>query len=259
MLVGLLITPFALTNSSAHASDDCGRLTVGWIDWPPYQMADTTSRGGPVGVDIDAAEKYLGRLGCELEYIQQPWARLLKQMKEGKLDVLLGMSNTQERRQYARFSKAYRNETLWLFMKAGRTEFDSFKRLHDIIGTTFRLGVSRNAYLGKEFDALNKNPEFRERVFKNIGGEKFQMLIGGRVDGFMVDMETGKARIREEGLEGLIVPHKSLKIDLGTIHIMFGRNSISDELLTRLNEIIDQDIFLEQNSALPGSSATPNS
>ena len=252
---GLLITPVLFISNTVYASDPCGRLTVGWIDWPPYQMENPAFPAGaiadanPMGIDIEAAEKYLGALGCELAFVKKPWARLLKQMEEGELDILLGMSETKERRLYANFSRAYREETVWLYMKAGKTEFDHFTGLEDIIGTKFRLGVSRNAYLGQEFDDLSKDPKFRERLYKNIGGENFHMLIGGRVDGFMVDKETGKARIKAEGLEGLVVPHQNVKVDLGSIHIMIGQNSLSDELLAILDEIIEQDLSQMQKSA----------
>ncbi|MEH6631668.1 MAG: transporter substrate-binding domain-containing protein [Halopseudomonas aestusnigri] len=256
LFLGLISTSLVLFSNISYASEACGRLTVGWIDWPPYQMvnpafpADAVPKAKPIGIDIEASEKYLGALGCELEYVKKPWARLLKEMEAGKLDVLLGMSDTAERRQFAKFSKAYRNETVWLFMKAGRTEFDHFQGLNDILGTSFRLGISRNAYLGEEFELLSENPKFREHLFKNIGGENFHMLVGGRVDGFMVDMETGKARIKADGLEGLVVPHRNVKIDLGSIHIMIGQNSLSDELLLRLDEIIEQDLTQNQKNAM---------
>ncbi|MFD2205864.1 substrate-binding periplasmic protein [Kiloniella antarctica] len=254
---GLLTASLLFFSNTSYASESCGRLTVGWIDWPPYQMVNPAFPVGPVadanpmGIDIDAAEKYLGALGCELVFVKKPWARLLKQLEEGDLDVLLGMSDTKKRRQYANFSKAYREETIWLFINAGRTKYDHFTKLEDIIGTNFRLGISRNAYMGEEFDKLSENPKFRERLFKTVGGENFQLLIGGRVDGFMVDKETGKARIQIEGLEGLIVPHKNVQIELGPVHIMVGHKSLSDELLTKLDEIIEQDlVWSEQNAQI---------
>ncbi len=263
--LGLFSTALVFSSNISYASEACGRLTVGWIDWPPYQIvnpafpADAVPMANPMGIDIEAAEKYLGALGCELEYVKKPWARLLKEMEEGKLDVLLGMSDTQERRQYAKFSTAYRSETVWLFMKAGRTEFDHFQSLNDILGTNFRLGISRNAYLGEEFEQLSENPKFREHLYKNIGGENFHMLVGGRVDGFMVDMETGKARIKADGLEGLIVPHNNVKVDLGSIHIMIGQNSLSDELLMRLDEVIEQDLDQVQKNAMFSHTTVPSS
>ncbi|WP_419905175.1 substrate-binding periplasmic protein [Kiloniella sp.] len=265
LLSGLLISIFTFSGQAVQANESCGQLTVGWLDWPPYQMenpafpSDAVPQGNPIGIDIAAAEKYLGALGCELRYVKKPWARLLKEMGEGRLDVLLGMSDTEERRQYAKFSKAYRNETVWLFMKAGRTEYDHFRGLSDLIGTNFRLGISRNAYLGEEFEKLSENPKFRERLFKNIGGENFHMLVGGRVDGFMVDKETGKARIKADGLEGLVVAHENVKVDLGSIHIMVGQNSLSDELLTRLDEIIEQDLSRIQQNAMFNFAADPSS
>ncbi|KLN61654.1 hypothetical protein WH96_04765 [Kiloniella spongiae] len=244
ILAGFILT-FA---SSVRAEEACGELTVGWIDWPPYQMVGKNGDDSkPIGVDIRAAEKYLGALGCDLKYVSKPWARLLKALKEGRLDVLLGMSNTVERRKYANFSAPYRNETVWLFMLANRHDFDHFTGLKDIIGSSFRLGVSRNAYYGEEFLALMKKPKFKDRVFQAIGGENFQMLISDRVDGFLVDKETGKARIKADGLGGVVIPHEKVKVELGPVHIMLGKNSMPPGLLKKLNTIIQQDMIIPQS------------
>ncbi|WP_299374336.1 transporter substrate-binding domain-containing protein [uncultured Kiloniella sp.] len=244
ILAGLILT-FA---ASAQAEDSCGELTVGWIDWPPYQMVgENNDSSQPVGVDIQAAKKYLGALGCDLKFISKPWARLLKSMEEGQLDVLLGMSKTEERSKYATFSAPYRNETVWLFMRANQHDFDHFTGLKDIIGTKFRLGVSRNAYYGDEYLKLMEDPKFKSRVFQAIGGENFQMLMTDRVDGFLVDKETGKARIKEDGLVGDIVPHNHVQVDLGPVHIMFGKNSISRGLMDKLNAIIEKNVVIPQS------------
>ncbi|WP_120497303.1 ABC transporter substrate-binding protein [Kiloniella sp. EL199] len=244
ILTGLILT----VASPVQSEETCGELKVGWIDWPPYQMVGKSGNDSdPVGIDIRAAEKYLGALGCDLKYVSKPWARLLKALEEGRLDVLLGMSNTEKRRKYAHFSAPYRNETVWLFMLANQHNFDDFTGLKDIIGSSFRLGVSRNAYYGEEYLKLMENPKFKDRVFQAIGGENFQMLVSDRVDGFLVDMETGKARIKADGLEGVVVPHKKVKVELGPIHIMLGKNSLSPGLLKKLNTIIRQDMILPQS------------
>ncbi|WP_421784145.1 substrate-binding periplasmic protein [Kiloniella litopenaei] len=249
MGVGLILaTPVRAETITGQKDKSCGELTVGWIDWPPYQMVGKDNDSSqPVGVDIQAAKKYLGALGCDLKFVSKPWARLLKAMEEGRLDVLLGMSKTDERSKYAKFSSPYRNETVWLFMRSNQHDFDHFTSLKDIIGTQFRLGVSRNAYYGDEYLKLIEDPKFKSRVFQAIGGENFQMLISDRVDGFLVDKETGKARIEADGLQGQIVPHNNVKVDLGPVHIMFGKNSISSGLLEKLNGIIKKEVGVPQS------------
>ena len=65
-------------------------------------------------------------------------------------------SKTPEREEYALFSDPYRTESAVMYVRiedAGKYNFDS---LEDIIGTEFKLAVTRGYYYGEEFEELKR-------------------------------------------------------------------------------------------------------
>ena len=60
--------------------------TLRWDDDPPFSMQ--TADGGVVGIAIEINRATLARLGCQTKLRKLPWARALKELELGRLDVL---------------------------------------------------------------------------------------------------------------------------------------------------------------------------
>ncbi|TMN70854.1 transporter substrate-binding domain-containing protein, partial [Pseudoalteromonas maricaloris] len=58
--------------------------------------------------------------GCDYQFINVPWGRALKMLAEGKLDMMLSVTRTSEREQFAYFIGPQRMETIVFAMNRSR-------------------------------------------------------------------------------------------------------------------------------------------
>ena len=117
----------------------CGK-TLRWDDDPPFSMLLPNGEIGGINVDINRLT--LERLGCQVTLVKLPWARALKELEQGRLDVLPGAFRRPEREVYAYFSGAILQPSRnILFMRKGDPARDGLHGLLDLLGTSFRLGA----------------------------------------------------------------------------------------------------------------------
>lgn len=76
--------------------------TLRWDDDPPFSMQ--TADGAVVGIDVEINRAALARLGCQIKLRKLPWARALKELELGRLDILPGAFRRPDREVYAHFS-----------------------------------------------------------------------------------------------------------------------------------------------------------
>ncbi len=106
----------APTPASAGAS--CSKPVVTAVGpFPPYVYQDAQRQWS--GIDIDMAQAIFQEAGCTLAFAtSMPATRYITLFELGKVDMMLGASDTEERRRMARFSSAYRYESVALFALA---------------------------------------------------------------------------------------------------------------------------------------------
>ena len=85
------------------AAEPC-TLRVGWEPYAPFTFAD--ENGEATGADIDLITAVADAIGCAIVPVELPWARILKEVEQGTLDVSTSTSRTPEREQWALFSQA---------------------------------------------------------------------------------------------------------------------------------------------------------
>src|ERR1700741_3194460 len=92
-------------------------FTVAVGPYPPYVYRDAHRQW--TGIDIEMARAIFREAGCTLAYAESmPALRYMVLFKQGKIDLMLGASDTEDRRQYAVFSTPYRFEDVALFALA---------------------------------------------------------------------------------------------------------------------------------------------
>ncbi|KAF0813087.1 hypothetical protein IGB42_02487 [Andreprevotia sp. IGB-42] len=85
-------------------------------DWAPYSYKN--AQGQFVGLDLELMQAIFKEAGCKLEYKTNiPRIRRHVMHKDGQLDVLFAASETEERKQFSWFTKAYRDEVTGLFAR----------------------------------------------------------------------------------------------------------------------------------------------
>lgn len=178
--------------------------TLRWDDDPPFSMQ--TADGAVVGIDVEINRAALARLGCQIKLRKLPWARALKDLELGRLDILPGAFPRPEREVYAHFSGPVlppsRNI---LFMSAQAMPHWPVTRLLELQHTEFRLGAQINVAYGADYEQLMRDPAFAARVSIVANRSSLWRMVGkGRIDGVIADENTGAYEIQQLGLSDQI-------------------------------------------------------
>ncbi len=126
------------------------------------------------------------KAGCSLEVVGSPWPRSLALLREGKIDLMLTMSYTLEREQYADFiGPHYLEETVLVLDKQ---YLPKVKKLSDILLLPGAVGVLRDAWYGDEFAQVSLETEFQPYLqYANSLTQKLNLLQKERVVGMLED------------------------------------------------------------------------
>jgi len=204
--------------------------TLRWDDDPPFSMQ--AADGSVVGIDMDINRAVLERLGCQVKLRKLPWARALKELELGRLDILSGAFRRPERELYAHFSGVYlppsRNI---LFMHQQALERWPLQDLLELQHSEFRLGAQIDASYGEKFQQLMGDPVFAERVvLLSNRSSLWQMIAKGRIDGLIADEYTGVYEIRQLALDHLIKP-SAVVVSSAAAEVAFSKRSIEPDFV----------------------------
>ena len=78
-----------------------------------------TTNGEATGADIDLIKAIADEIGCSVVPVELPWARILKEVEQGTLDLSTSTSWTPEREQWALFSEPYRETEIAIYVRRG--------------------------------------------------------------------------------------------------------------------------------------------
>lgn len=208
----------------ALAFAECEK-TLRWDDDPPFSMQ--AEDGTVVGIDIDINRAVLERLGCRAALRKLPWGRALKELENGRLDILSGAFRRPEREVYAHFSGVFlppsRNI---LFMHVQALERWPFERLAELQHSEFRLGAQIDASYGEEYQQLMADPAFAARVVMVPNRSSLWQMVGkGRIDGLIADEYTAAYEIRQLGLDAQIKP-SAVVVSSAAAEVAFSKRSV---------------------------------
>ncbi len=223
------------TTATTETEEAC-EITMGWDPWEPYHFSGL---GGRVqGLDIDLITAIAERTDCEIEFLQGSWAGLLRMIRTGELDLLLGATRTDEREEFAWFSDPYREENFSLYVRSAEAEQWSDQSLQDLIEGGFRIGVTQGYIYTSEITDLQSDPAHGDQFIEAAVGElNFTHLLDHRIDGFLEDpfVFTAIDRRRNWGVE---MEPLNLAFGSGEVHMMFSRESVDESLVQRFNEAL---------------------
>lgn len=215
-----------------------GDFLVGWELWYPYQYHN--KQGQLVGLDIDSFNAIAKHADVKSQFIETPWKRHLQLVKDGRVDIAFGASYSQEREEYAYFTKPYRLEKVNLFVRKGNKDKIKLSKLSDLKASTYMIGVEGGYFYGNDYQELIKDIDFQDNISEVVDIEQnVTMLLDGHIDGFLVDPLTMRAFTQKYKMEDEFEVH-DLEIYQDTIHIMLSKKSMSKEMLLSFNKAIDE-------------------
>ena len=140
------------------------------------------------GKDIELIEATFSHLPHTYKLVEMPWARILKSLETGVIDLTVSAAVTPERSVYALFStQPYRYNHHMIFgIKDKLPLLKQVKTLPDIINKDILLGVLRGAVYSDLYHDLLNNPEFsRHLIYFDNDQNMADITLKGRVDAYI--------------------------------------------------------------------------
>ncbi len=218
--------------TASDAASACA-LTVGWDPWEPYHYL--AIGGQPQGLDIEIVGAVAEHAGCDLEFLQGGWDTLLRLLRAGELDLMLGATRTPAREDWARFSEPYRSESFRLYVLDRQAEEFAGRGLEALLEDGFRLGVTQGYYYGPGINRLIEQPGLENQVLEAPVGElNFTWLLDMQIDGFIEDPFVAAAieRRRRDAEPIVALPDE---LSEGQVAFMFSRESVDAGVVERFN------------------------
>lgn len=203
VLRGLLAICVVVTLGAGCAWAQCIK-TVRWNDDAPYAFRAVD--GEVAGVNADLVRAALKSMNCEAQFVELPWARALRELELGRLDILPGAFRTPERERYAYFSRPVIRSPNVLFIAKRVAGHYKPKTLADLSGTGFRMGAQIGVAYGPDYDALIKTPAFAAQITPVTSRRNaWKMIELDRLDGIIADENSGLVELQQMGLSEAIV------------------------------------------------------
>lgn len=200
---GFVLVSVGYALSLGNATAQCVK-TVRWSDDPPYSFK--SADGDVMGLNAEIVRAALKTMQCEPRFVELPWARALRELEQGRLDILPGALRTPEREKFAFFSRPVNRSPNVLFVTKGAGSRYKLKALADIAGTGFRLGAQIGVAYGPDYDAQIKTAVFLAQITPVTSRRSaWKMMELDRLDGLIADEVTALVELQQMGLSETIV------------------------------------------------------
>ena len=220
----------------AQARGCSGPITVSTGQWEPYAYFDAGGRF--VGIDIDMTRAIFKEAGCVLvELPSRPTVRNLLLFESGEIDLMMGASLTPERQRFARFSVAYRDETVGLFSlaeNAGR--YRAMRSFDALLASPATLLAPKAGWYGAQYARHMQEMREAKRLSQFMDfAQGMRMLAAGRADFMMGDASAVENAAVHLGVRVQPLPFWVLQ---APVHLMFSRRTVTPADVARLDAAI---------------------
>ncbi|EIS3740666.1 transporter substrate-binding domain-containing protein [Aeromonas hydrophila] len=212
-------------------------LLVGWSSWHPFSFRDEQQQ--LQGLDIDLLEAIFNRAGFHANYSEMPWARVLRELEFGTIQLTMSANQTAERDLYARFTLPYRNEeTVLLIRRQDKGRWQEITQLSDLLSRPdFTIGLLRDFDYGTDFRTFMQSPQMQQRLLVRLKMEPLiKLLLAGRIQGVVMD----PMGLQQLNLAGIPLDQLTTLLDIQQtpVHLMLSRRTTTQQQLQRLDEAI---------------------
>ena len=178
-----------LLSAEGVSTPALGTLTMCVDHYPPLQIL--RDNGEAIGENIAVTRRLVSQLNFELDFTQNiPFGRCLQWLKEGKVDIMGGILDTDDRRQFAHLF-LYKDVTIkQFFVRKNGPKINNFSDLKGL-----RIGVIRGVKHFKQFD--NARGDHFNKVELLSLQAAFGMLNKGRLDAVLCTDRHGHRVIQQ--------------------------------------------------------------
>src|SRR6185369_17157469 len=198
-------------------------VTVGGDrDYPPYEFLDKD--GQPSGYNVELTRAIANVMGMTVEFRLGSWSEMREALQSGKIDVLPGMSYSEERASEVDFSLPHTIVNHAIFARRDSPMINSLEELEGKTVAVHRSGIMHD-YLARS--------GFRGRlVLTDTPADALRQLAAGKTDYAIVAIVPGMYIIRELKLTNLMPVVRNV----ATHRYCYAVDKGNVELISRFNE-----------------------
>ncbi len=223
----ILAATLSLMGLASNA--DAREISMLTVEWAPHYGSELPEKGLTTAI-VKAAFKVVGH-SSDVDFI--PWARALKEVEEGKADIVMGAYHNKEREQSYIFSDPIYFLELGLIARPG-LGVSKYKTLHDL--TPYSIGISRGFANSEEFDSASYLDK-HTATFPNLNIRK---LFRGRIDMAVMNFDLFRYEAKKEGFCISDVEFMEPPLETHGLYLMASRNILDgDNIITDFNRGLD--------------------
>jgi polar amino acid transport system substrate-binding protein len=145
--------------------------------------------GAVRGIDVEILSAVMEGAGLRPVFVKIPWARQLKLLEQGELDIAMSASVSDDRKAYADWTQTYRSEKSGLMKLASNSAAP--KSLTELLGSKAKVGLIRGSEFGGEMAKLQADPRFNDLIVSTTSNQNnLDMLRKGRFPYVLEDQTT---------------------------------------------------------------------
>jgi PAS domain S-box-containing protein len=165
-------------------------------NWPPFNY---NLNEKPTGLSIDYMNILVDRIGIEVEYITGEWGELLDMAFNKKLDVMLNIVSTPERREHLLYTGSYMKNPNVIIAK----DASNISGIESLYGkrVSFPSGFFYEELLKTQFPQIKRIPV--KDLLASLKEVEF-----GRADAALGELAVANYLIRENHLSDLVTKHE---------------------------------------------------
>jgi polar amino acid transport system substrate-binding protein len=219
----ILVTLLFLTMTHLSANASNFKVIVGIDeDYPPYEFVN--EKGEADGLLVELTKAISEVMGFEVEFRMGDWQDMVNEMKAGRIDILQGVSWSEERAEKFSFTPASTMINHAIFARKGTHAVRSLEELSGKEVIVHEGGIMQGYLLN-----MDKPP-----ILTLVGtpDDTLRLLASGQHDYAVVALLPGMYIIKKHRLDNLIPVAKSVAV------FKFGYASLKDnqEIISRFSE-----------------------
>ncbi|WP_147819922.1 substrate-binding periplasmic protein [Salidesulfovibrio onnuriiensis] len=206
-------------------------LRLGMDIWPPYEFQTTSGR--PAGIAFETTRTVLAEMGIELRSVEVlPWARGLKMLEHGEIDVLISGVRTKERESIFHYPEESIITAEWrAFVHCGQSNPAAFTTIETLDKKT--VGTVRSYNYPEKFMKKLDSIALIDKV--NTDETNFRKLVTDRVDVVLSDYLNGLWLLHVLQLNSQICV-TPLPIGSRELYPLFSQKTVAKDIVDRFTE-----------------------
>lgn len=231
---GLLATLSQVTTAAALREPTCVLRLALDTPFPPHIIL---SEQQPEGINVRMLEALAAQVGCSVRFVQSPWARALKLLQQGEVDVVSQLSYTPARAKDIAFIGPHHDERMWFI--ANPAAVPPLHQLADLARwpADMLVAVLNGGYFGEALQQLRADPTQQRRFYPMVSNQdKLALLETGRVQAVLEEEFAWHWRVKNS-----VTPFQPLLlVHADAVYFGFSRVSIPPERLKKLADAWQQ-------------------